>query len=129
MIQIPNTVVVDVRRVLDEDVRNGDKTVDLIPADADGQESLITRDPVVIAEIPNVEEVFRQLDPKVNIDRLVNKDDHIKANSELATFTVPARAPLTGERAALNFTQMLSAVASRTGRLVQLVSIKFHLVH
>ena len=43
MIQIPTTVVVDVRRVLDEDVRNGDKTVDLIPADADGQALLITR--------------------------------------------------------------------------------------
>lgn len=129
MIQIPNTVVVDVRRVLDEDVRNGDKTVDLIPADADGQESLITRDPVVIAEIPYVEEVFRQLDPRVNIYRLVNEGDHSKANSELATFTVPARAPLTGEHAALNFIQMLSAVASRTGRLTQLVSIKFHLVH
>ena len=36
MIQIPNTVVVDVRRALDEDVPTGDETLDLIPADADG---------------------------------------------------------------------------------------------
>ena len=52
MIQIPTTVAVDVSRALDEDVRTGDETVDLIPADAGGQTSLITRDPVVIAKIP-----------------------------------------------------------------------------
>ena len=37
MIQVPTTVAVDVRRALDEDIRTGDVTVDLIPADADGQ--------------------------------------------------------------------------------------------
>ena len=40
------------RHALDEYVRTSDKTVDLTPADADGQASLITRDPVLIAEIP-----------------------------------------------------------------------------
>ena len=100
------------RRALDEYFRPGDETVDLTPADADGQASLITRDLVLIAGIPNVEEVLRQLDPKVSIDRLVNEVDHIKANSQLATFIVPARALLTGERPALNFTRMLSAVTS-----------------
>lgn len=128
MIKIPTTVVVDVCRTLNEDIRTGDETVDLIPADSDGQALLITRDPVVIAGIPYAEEVFRQLNPKVSIHRLVNEGDHIKANSQLATFTVPARVLLTGERTALYFNQMLSAVASRTGRLAQLMSIKFHLV-
>ncbi|MEC8694997.1 MAG: hypothetical protein VXX88_07495 [Pseudomonadota bacterium] len=64
-----------------------------------------------------MEEILRQQDPKVTIERLVNEGDHITANSQLATFTVPARALLTGERStALNFIQMLPAVASRTGR-------------
>ena len=129
MNQIPTTVVVDVRRALDEYVRTGYETVVLTPADADGQASLITRDRVLIAGIRNVEEVLRQLDPKVTIDRAANKSDHITANSQVATFTVPARTPLTGERTALNFIQMLFAVASRRRRLAQLVSIKFHLVH
>lgn len=129
MIQIPTTVAVDVSRALDEDVRTGDETVDLISADVGGQASLITRDPVVIAKIPYLEAGFRQLDPKVSIDPLVNECDHIEVNSQLATFTVPTRALLIGERTALNFIQMLSAVASRRRRLAQLVSIKFHLVH
>ena len=129
MNQIPTTVVVDMRRALDEDVLTGDETVDQIPADADGQVSLITRDPVLIAGIRYVEEVLRQLDPKMSIDRLINKGDYIKVNSQLATFTVPARALLTSEYTALNFFQMLPVVASRTWRLAHLVSIKFHLVH
>ena len=40
MIQVPTTVATDVRRALDEDIRTGDVTADLIPADADGHASV-----------------------------------------------------------------------------------------
>ena len=36
MNQVPTTVAADVRRALDEDIRTGDVTADLIPADAAG---------------------------------------------------------------------------------------------
>jgi nicotinate-nucleotide pyrophosphorylase (carboxylating) len=121
VIQVPTTVAADVRRALDEDIRTGDVTADLIPADADGQASLLTRDPLVIAGIPYAEEVFRPLDSRVSIDWLVNEGDHIEANTRLGRFTGPARTLLTGERTALNFIQMLSAVASRTRDLAMLV--------
>jgi nicotinate-nucleotide pyrophosphorylase (carboxylating) len=68
MIQVPTTVAADVRHALDEDIRTGDVTAGLIPADADGHASLLTRDPMVIAGIPYAEEVFRQLDSRVGID-------------------------------------------------------------
>ena len=55
MIQVQTTVAADVRRALVEDIRTGDVTADLIPADADGQASLLTRDPMVIAAIPYTE--------------------------------------------------------------------------
>lgn len=42
MIQVPTTVEADVRHALNEDIRTGDVTADLIPADADGQASLLT---------------------------------------------------------------------------------------
>ena len=42
MIQVPTTVAADVRRALDEDIRTDDVTADPIPADADGQASLLT---------------------------------------------------------------------------------------
>ena len=129
MIQVPTTVAADVRRALDEDIRTGDVTADLIPADADGQASLMTRDPMVIAGIPYAEEVFRQLDSRVGIDWLVNEGDHIEANTQLARFTGPARALLTGERTALNFIQMLSAVASRKGIVQWCQSISWYLTN
>ncbi|MEE2820318.1 MAG: hypothetical protein VX915_01050 [Pseudomonadota bacterium] len=56
------------RRAIDDDVRTGDITANLITIDADEQASLITRDPVVIAGIPYADEVFRQLDSRVGID-------------------------------------------------------------
>ena len=42
MIQVPTTVSADVRRALEEDIRTGDVTADLIPADAYGQALLLT---------------------------------------------------------------------------------------
>ena len=52
---------------------------------------------------------------------LVREGDHIEANTQLARFTGPARALLTGERTALNFIRMRSAVPSRTHDLAMLV--------
>ena len=65
MIQSPTTLAADVCRALDEDVSTDDVTVNLISVDANGQISLITRDPVVITGMPCADEVFRQLDSRV----------------------------------------------------------------
>ena len=121
MIQIPTTLAVDVRRALDEDIRTGDVTADLIPESTQGNASLITRDPMVIAGIPYADEVFKQVDSNVLINWHVTEGDWVDANTKLATFQGPARALLTGERTALNFIQMLSAVATRTRELATLL--------
>ena len=121
MIQIPTTLAVDVRRALDEDIRTGDVTADLIPESTQGNASLITRDLMVIAGIPYADEVFKQVDSNVLINWHVTEGDWVDANTKLATFQGPARALLTGERTALNFIQMLSAVATRTRELATLL--------
>ena len=112
MIQIPTTVAADVRRALDEDIRTGVFTADLIPENTQGLASLITRDPMVMTGIPYADEVFKQVDSRVLINWHVTEGDWVDANTKLATFQGPARALLTGERTALNFIQMLSAVAT-----------------
>lgn len=121
MIKIPTTVAADVRRALDEDIRSGDVTADLIPESTQGHASLITRDAMVVAGIPYADEVFTQVDAQVRIDWHVNEGERIDANTKLATLTGPARALLTGERTALNFIQLLSAVATRTHDLAMLL--------
>ena len=121
MSKIPTTVAADVRRALDEDIRSGDVTADLIPESTQGHASLITRDAMVMAGIPYADEVFTQVDAKVRIDWHVKEGELIDANTKLATLTGPARALLTGERTALNFIQLLSAVATRTHNLATLL--------
>jgi nicotinate-nucleotide pyrophosphorylase (carboxylating) len=63
-----------------------------------------------------VEEVFRQVDPRVTIEWLVADGDRVQPNQLLYRLAGPARSLLTGERTALNFLQLLSATATITRR-------------
>lgn len=101
-----------VTEALREDIGSGDITAELIPATQTAQATIITRDDCVIAGQAWVTEVFAQLDSTVLITWHVNDSDQVKANSTLFTLTGSARSLLTGERAALNFLQLLSGVAT-----------------
>ena len=106
----------DIRRqvttALAEDVGSGDITAELIPAEQQAQATVITRDDCVIAGSAWVDEVFAQLDPSVDVTWQVKDGDAVSANSTLFTLKGSARSLLTGERAALNFLQLLSASAT-----------------
>ncbi|MBT8422558.1 MAG: carboxylating nicotinate-nucleotide diphosphorylase, partial [Gammaproteobacteria bacterium] len=58
------------------------------------------------------ERVFTLLDAGISVDWAVNEGDAVQADDLLCTVRGPARAILTGERAALNFLQTLSATAT-----------------
>jgi nicotinate-nucleotide pyrophosphorylase (carboxylating) len=103
----------NVRRALLEDVGSGDITAQLIPAERLAKATIITRDDCSIAGTAWVDAVFRQLDPRVAVHWQVSDGERAKANQPLFHLEGPARSLLTGERTALNFLQMLSAVATR----------------
>ena len=117
----PRTLPADVSRALQEDIRSGDVTADLISETQTGRATLMTREAMVVAGLPYATETFAQVDPGVVITWLVNDGDAINAGSQLGIFEGPARALLTAERTALNFIQLLSAVATRTHQLAQLL--------
>ena len=104
-----------------EDVRSGDVTADLISEVQTGRALLMTREAMIVAGLPYATETFTQVDPEVLITWLVNEGDAINAGSQLAIFEGPTRALLKVERTALNFIQLLSAVAARTHQLAQLL--------
>ncbi len=110
-----------VRAALQEDIRDGDITAMLIPADRQGKATIITRDDCVIAGQEWVNEVFRQLDASVEVRWEVADGDRVAANSPLFHLSGPARSLLTGERSALNFLQLLSATATVASRYAKLV--------
>lgn len=110
-----DTLSRDVRQSLAEDIGTGDLTAQLIPAPQWVSGQVISRQPGVMAGRPWVEEVFRQLDPAIELQWLREDGDRIDPRQEpvLFRFRGPARAVMTAERSALNWLQTLSGVASR----------------
>lgn len=111
----------NVRRSLREDIGSGDITAQLIPESRLANASVITRDSAVICGTAWVNEVFRQLDPRVAVHWQVADGQQVAPDQALFHLAGPARALLSGERTALNFLQTLSAVATRCQHYAALV--------
>ena len=111
----------NVGAALAEDVGGGDLTARLTPADAIARAAIVCRTDAVLCGQAWLEACFRKLDPEVSIDWLAAEGAHIAASTRVCSLKGKARALLTGERTALNFLQMLSAVATATRRYVEAV--------
>lgn len=107
---------------LREDIGACDLTAQLIPAEQRASARVITREAAVIAGTLWVDEVFRQVDPGIELTWHVHDGDTVEANATLFTCQGAARGLLSAERAALNFLQTLSAVATRSREYAQLVA-------
>ena len=101
-----------VTRALEEDIGDGDITAQLIPAEQTATARVITREPATLCGQAWVNEVFRQIDPSVTINWQVADGDLVEPDQTLFELSGPARSLLTGERAALNFLQLLSGTAT-----------------
>ena len=112
----------DIQQAFTEDVGSGDLTASLIPADKQAQATIITREDAVICGIDWVNACFKQIDTNIKIKWLVNEGEKITANQLLCEINGNARGLLTAERCALNFLQLLSAVATETRKFVMAVS-------
>jgi len=118
MHDLEEVITVDVTRALAEDLRGGDLTAALIPVSARGHARVIAREEGVIAGCAWFERCFSELDPDCEIFWHVEDGEGVTENSQLCEITGNARAMLSAERAALNFLQTLSAIASNTRRFV-----------
>ncbi|KID55059.1 nicotinate-nucleotide pyrophosphorylase [Pseudoalteromonas luteoviolacea CPMOR-1] len=113
-----------VKNALDEDLNHqsaaqGDITAALIPEDQQANAYVITREDCVFCGKDLILEVFKQVDPSVEVTVLANDGDKLTANSRIFTATGSARAILTAERTALNFVQTLSGTATTTAHYVK----------
>jgi nicotinate-nucleotide pyrophosphorylase (carboxylating) len=84
-----------------------------------GEAVIHAREPVVVCGLPLLEEVYGQVDPLVDIERLVDDGDPVDAGSAVAVLTGPAASILLGERVALNFLQRLTGISTMTRRFVE----------
>jgi len=119
---LEETVTRDVTRALEEDVGTGDLTARLIPEHELGVARLMTRQSGVLCGVEWFNRTFEELDPDIEIFWHHRDGEDIVANTSLCEVEGRARPMLTGERTAINFVQLLSAVATRTRQFVRAVA-------
>jgi nicotinate-nucleotide pyrophosphorylase (carboxylating) len=111
----------NIRAALAEDIGTGDWTAQLIPVSAQVKARVVVREPAVLCGAPWFESVMQLVDSRIAITWHVAEGDAVSADTEVCSLTGPARALMTGERAALNFLQLLSGVATNTREYVNLI--------
>ena len=116
-----HAIASNVDLALREDIGDGDITARLIPEQATAKATVISRQDMCLAGRPWVDALFRQLDATVQLEWQYQDGDQVPASAVFLTLQGNARSLLTGERAALNFIQTLSGIATRVHQLRQLL--------
>ena len=118
---LEEAITTDVRRALAEDVGTGDLTAALLPEGKVVQARLLTRQDAVLCGTEWFNRAVEALDPEAEVFWHHADGDEVVAGTSLCEMQADARALLTAERTAINFVQLLSAVATRTRTFVKLV--------
>jgi len=105
-----------------EDVGSGDHTARLVPDEDRVHARVIVREQAVLCGAPWFEGIMTAIDGDTAINWLYGEGDVMHAGSVVCTIEGSPRSLLTAERSALNFLQLLSAVATATRRYVDVVA-------
>jgi nicotinate-nucleotide pyrophosphorylase (carboxylating) len=111
----------DAARALAEDVGAGDLTAALVDPARRARARVLARESAVICGAPWAEAALRAMDPGVQVQWLVGEGQRCASDQVVLQVQGSARALLTAERTALNFLQLLSAVATKTALYVEAV--------
>ena len=111
-----------IQLALAEDIGPGDLTSALIPASTRGAATMLAKQDLVLAGRAAFEEVYRQVDPRVEVKWLLDEGSVVTKGTDVGTISGPARSLLTGERTALNLLQRLCGVANMAREASQAVA-------
>ena len=106
-------IVRNVDAALAEDIGAGDLTASLVPGERIARATVISRDSGVLCGCDWFDRCVRALDPDATIAWNAADGERITSDQALCEISANARALLSAERSALNFLQLLSAVASK----------------
>jgi nicotinate-nucleotide pyrophosphorylase (carboxylating) len=107
-------IISNVTKSLSEDIGAHDLTALLIKSEASAAANVICREKAILCGIQWFETCFQQLSPQTEIRWFAEEGDVISAGQKLCKIKGNARSLLTAERSALNFLQILSAIATQT---------------
>ena len=111
---LPTDLSLIVNLALQEDIGDGDITSLLIADNLQAKAHILCREEAILCGIAWVEETYRNIDSRVQIQWNFKDGDNLKKDAQVAEIVGNARAILTGERTALNFLQTLSGTATIT---------------
>jgi len=111
----------DAARALAEDVGEGDLTAGLVDPSRRALARVLAREAAVICGAPWADAALRQVDPSAEIRWQVAEGGRCTSDQVVLEIEGSARGLLTAERTALNFLQLLSAVATKTAAYVAAV--------
>ena len=106
-------IVRNVDAALAEDIGAGDLTASLVPGERIARATVISRDSGVLCGCDWFDRCVKALDPDATIAWNAVDGERITSDQALCEISANARALLSAERSALNFLQLLSAVASK----------------
>lgn len=107
---------------LQEDVGPGDITTDFfVPDRLRALGRILARERAVVAGGDTAAEVFRRVNPKLNVDILQPDGSALSGGETILEVRGSARSILTAERVALNFLQRLSGIATLTRQFVDAI--------
>lgn len=120
-----NTATHLIDLALKEDYGSGDITTDnLIDPALSGIGHMIAKEPLVVAGIDIVQQVFNHIDPDTAMTPNYADGDFIQKGETILTIKGSMRALLIGERTALNFLQRLSGIATLVRSYVDMLENK-----
>ncbi len=109
-----------IKQSLIEDIGSGDITTDSLElVKTIAQATIVAKEDGVIAGLNVFSEVFKQVDPEINITLYKRDGDKVSNKEEIAKLQGNPSSILKGERVALNFIQRMSGIASQTAKMVE----------
>ncbi|MRD46275.1 carboxylating nicotinate-nucleotide diphosphorylase [Caenimonas koreensis DSM 17982] len=111
----------DAARAIAEDVGDGDLTASLVDPARRARARVLAREAAVICGQPWFDAAVKLVEPHATVHWLVREGARCTADQIVVEIEGTARGLLTSERTALNFLQMMSAVATKTATYVDAV--------
>ena len=116
---LQSAVKINVSAAIEEDLKNIDKTSDILPTKTKGVAKIQVKQVAILCGTPWVNYCFNQIDKNIRIVWHFNEGSKIKTGDEICTILGNYNRILMGERIAINFLQTLSGTAS-TSNLMNL---------
>ena len=119
----PESLQKFIQSALLEDIGPGDySSLASIPAGKIGKAKLLIKDDGILAGIELAREIFKAVDSRLEVEFFKKDGDPVKAGDIGLTVSGPSASILSAERLVLNCMQRMSAIATKTHRLSQLIS-------